>query len=85
MDNIDHYWRSPESRKIILLPGAFHARPGGSQTGVVRRLQEENCELRIRLGSLIRLLIERGVFSADDYAAMVRDTKAKITTPGSRE
>lgn len=85
MDNIDHYWRSPESHKIILLPGALQARHGAGQTGVVRRLQEENCELRIRLGSLIRLLIERGVFSADDYAGMVRDTKAKIATPGSRE
>src|SRR5689334_2502612 len=50
----------------------------GRNTALVQRLQEENHELRIRIGVLIRLLIERGVFSADDFAKLVNETKEKL-------
>ena len=76
MDRID--WKSSPESKIIELP-AFHVTANGRNAMLVQRLQEENGELRIRIGALIRILMERGVFSAADYAAMVLDTQAKAS------
>jgi hypothetical protein len=37
----------------------------------VRKLVEENAELKLRLGLLVRLLIARGVFTAEEYAGLM--------------
>ena len=37
----------------------------------VRELAEENLELRLRLGLLVRLLVAKGVFTAEEYAGLL--------------
>jgi hypothetical protein len=41
-------------------------------------LHAENRELRIRVASLLRLLMSQGVFSAEAYAQMVADTRGLL-------
>ncbi len=44
----------------------------------IQQLETENHELRIRIGVLIRLLIERGVFSAEDFDGTVKQVQAQL-------
>jgi hypothetical protein len=37
----------------------------------VKELAEENVELRLRLGLLVKLLIAKGVFTAEEYAGLL--------------
>jgi hypothetical protein len=41
-------------------------------------LHAENRELRIRIASLVRLLMLQGVFSAEAYAKMVAETRTRL-------
>ncbi len=77
MDIIDLFWNYSQDAEIHDLK-ASHAEAVGRDAALIRRLQEENEELRIRLSLLIRLLIDRGVFSAADYSSMINETKAKL-------
>ena len=77
MDIIDLYWNFSQDKAINELHSS-NARTLGRHSAAVQRLQEENYELRIRIGALIRLLIERGVFSADDFAKLVNETKETL-------
>ncbi len=43
----------------------------------VRQLADENLELKLRLGLLVRLLIAKGVISAEEYATLI--TQARPT------
>jgi hypothetical protein len=36
-----------------------------------KELAEENLELKLRVGLLVRLLIAKGVFSAEEYATLL--------------
>jgi hypothetical protein len=36
-----------------------------------KELAEENLELKLRVGLLVRLLIAKGVFSAEEYANLI--------------
>jgi len=45
--------------------------------GKVKELAEENMELKLRLGLLIRLLIAKGVFTAEEYAKQVAEAYGK--------
>ncbi len=61
-------------RKIIPLPGLKAHRPLRTLEG----LHSENRELRIRIASLVRLLMIQEVFSAEAYAKMVADTRTRL-------
>jgi hypothetical protein len=37
----------------------------------VRELADENLELKLRLGMLVRLLIAKGVITAEEYAGLI--------------
>jgi hypothetical protein len=41
----------------------------------VKELAEENLDLKLRLGLLVRLLIAKGVFTAEEYAGLIAGTK----------
>jgi hypothetical protein len=43
----------------------------------VRSLAAENVELRLRLGLLVRLLISKGVITAQEYAALIAEAQPK--------
>lgn len=42
----------------------------------VKELAAENLELKFRLGLLVRLLIAKGVFSAEEYARLMAQARA---------
>jgi len=41
----------------------------------VKDLAAENLDLKLRLGLLVRLLIAKGVFSAEEYAKLLAQTR----------
>jgi hypothetical protein len=41
------------------------------------KLVEENLELKLRLGLLVRLLISKGVITAQEYAALIAEVRPK--------
>ncbi|HZY85185.1 MAG TPA: hypothetical protein VFE78_10170 [Gemmataceae bacterium] len=43
----------------------------------VKELAEENVELKLRLGLLVRLLISKGVINAADYAALIAEARPR--------
>ena len=44
-----------------------------------KELAEENLDLKLRVGLLVRLLIAKGIFSAEDYASLL--AAARSHTP----
>jgi hypothetical protein len=42
-----------------------------------KALAEENVELKLRLGLLVRLLISKGIISAQEYAALIAEARSK--------
>ncbi len=77
MDILDILWNvfqdqsigdlTAAQRKILERDGTF-----------IRQLQEENRELRLHLSLLIRILIERGIFSAADFSTLLQETKTRL-------
>ena len=54
--------------------------------GKVKELAAENVDLKLRLGLLVRLLIAKGVFTAEEYAKLIADARANsIIVLGNRE
>jgi hypothetical protein len=43
----------------------------------LEKLVEENLELKLRLGLLVRLLISKGVITAQEYAALIAEVRPK--------
>jgi hypothetical protein len=44
-------------------------------TRQVKELAEENLELKVRLGLLVQLLIGKGVFTAEEFAGLIAQTR----------
>jgi hypothetical protein len=83
MDIIDLFWNYSQDRDLAELVDS-QTKMAGRHSANIQRLQQENHELRIRIGVLIRMLIERGVFSADDFANLVNQTKEKLNPAASK-
>ena len=47
----------------------------------IRELAAENAALRLRLGLLVRLLVGKGVITAQEYAALIAEAQPR---PGNR-
>jgi hypothetical protein len=43
----------------------------------MKNLAEENLELKLRLGLLVRLLISKGVITASEYAELIAEARPK--------
>ena len=77
MDLFDFLWNVSQERQLDELRGNFdRARldidlAGG--TGKLKELAQENLELKLRLGLLVRLLISKGLITAQEYAALIAD------------
>jgi hypothetical protein len=63
---------------------ASQRKASGQNAALIERLQQENYDLRLRLSLLIRLLIERGIFKADDFSALLAETKTKLAQASSK-
>jgi hypothetical protein len=89
MDLFDFLWNLSQERQLDELRGHLdrlrldHDLAGGDLRRV-KDLIEENLELKLRLGLLVRLLIAKGVFTAQEYAAMIAEAHPKSSAPESR-
>jgi hypothetical protein len=91
MDLIDLWWNSSQQAAInelrmrLTSAGARTSTTIARQAELIHLMQQESDDLRVRIGVLIRLLIQHGVISADEYAAAVNDAKAGIAFAEKRE
>jgi len=83
MDLFDSLRNVSQERQLEELRGRLdrvrleHDLAGGDRR-TVKELVEENLELTLRLGLLVRLLITKGVITAPEYAALIAEAR-----PGS--
>lgn len=77
MDLLDLLWNHRQDQSIEDLRAKVQtARTDDDFAGDrMRRLAEENFELKLRLGLLVRLLISKGVFTAQEFAALVAEAR----------
>jgi hypothetical protein len=81
MDIFDFVWNVSQERQLKELRGRLdqarleHDLAGGDRK--LKELAEENLELHLRLGLLVRLLISKGVITAPDYAGLIAETRRK--------
>jgi len=52
-----------------------HDLAGGDRK--MKELADENLELKLRLGLLVRLLISKGVITAQEYAALIAESRPR--------
>jgi hypothetical protein len=80
VDLIDLIWNASQERRL----GDFRTEVermrvdrdlAGWDLRKVRDLAEENDELKLRLGLLVRLLIGKGIISAEENATMIAETR----------
>jgi hypothetical protein len=83
MDFIDLFWNLSQDNAIRDIVET-QASAIGRDAVLIKRLQAENRELQIRVGLLIRLLIERSVFTAEDFTKLMDETKARLDQQKAR-
>jgi hypothetical protein len=83
MDLLDLYWNVTQDREIGEVRRQFEQldrdRLGGDVK--LKDLVEENRELKLRLAVLLRLLIGKGIFTAQEFATLL--TEARPAAPGA--
>jgi hypothetical protein len=81
MDLFDFLWNVSQERQLEELRGRLdrvrleHDLAGGDRK--MKELAEENLELKLRLGLLVRLLIAKGVITAQEYAGLIAETRSR--------
>jgi hypothetical protein len=81
MDFFDFLWNVSQERQLEELRGNLdrvrleHDLAGGPRK--LKDLADENMELKLRVGLLVRLLVSKGVFTAQEYAALIADVRTK--------
>jgi len=84
MDIIDLWWNTSqdsainELRESLTTAGVKSSATVARQAELIRLMQQENDDLRLRVGVLIRLLIQQGAISADQYTAAINEAKTSI-------
>ena len=86
MDIFDLFWNAEQQRELQSLRGQLdRLRLDQDLTGSgplgVRGLAQENLELKVRLGLLVRLLIAKGVITAQEYATLLADAQSNKVDP----
>ena len=81
MDLFDFLWNVSQERQLEELRGRLdqvrleHDLASGDRK--MKELADENLELKLRLGLLVRLLIIKGVITAQEYAALIAETRPR--------
>ena len=81
MDLFDFLWNVSQERQLEELRGQLdqvrleHDLAGGDRK--MKELADENLELKLRLGLLVRLLISKGVITAQEYAALIAESRPR--------
>ena len=84
MDLIDLWWNSSQQSAINELRTSLHAQRTSSATTLARQsqllnlMEQEQDELRLRLGVLIRLLIEKGIIAPEQFSKTLTEAKASL-------
>ena len=77
-DLLDFFWNVSQERQLQELRRRLdQARLEHDLAGEDRKMLElaaENMELKLRLGLLVRLLISKGVISAQEYAELIKQS-----------
>ena len=82
MDPLDFLWNISQERQLEELRVRVdrvrleHDR-AGEELRKMKDLAEENLELKLRLGLLVRLLITKGVITAQEYATLIGEVHRK--------
>jgi hypothetical protein len=82
MDLFDFLWNVSQERQLEELRGRLdqvrleHDLAGGDRK--MKELADENLELKLRLGLLVRLLISEGVITAQEYAALIAESRPQV-------
>lgn len=80
MDLLDFLWNVSQEHQIGELRGRLdrmrleHDLAAAGPDGA-RNLAAENLELKLRLGLLVRLLIAKGVITAQEYATLIAQAR----------
>lgn len=79
MDLIDLLWNSSQESRLQDLRGHVdRIRTERDAAGWdIRKLMEENAELKLRLALLVRLLITKQVITAQEYAALIAESQSR--------
>jgi len=81
MELFDFLWNVSQERQLEELRGRLdqvrleHDLAGGDRK--MKELAAENLELKLRLGLLVRLLISKGVITAQEYAALIAESRPR--------
>lgn len=87
MDIIDLWWNASQQSELRNLRESLHATRVTArskletQARMIQLLEEEGDELRLRLGVLIRLLVEKGLITASDFAGAIQQAKTSLIPP----
>jgi hypothetical protein len=72
--NVDQEHQLAELREQLDRSRLEHT-AGGWDAKKAKELAAENLELKLRLALLVRLLIAKGVITADEYAKLIADAR----------
>ena len=79
MDLLDLLWNRGQDRRLDEVCAHVERLERAGGPGTLGDLAKENLELKLRLGLLVRLLISKGVISAEEYAGLIAATRPKRT------
>jgi hypothetical protein len=81
MDLFDFLWNADQEHQIAELRDRIdrmrleHDLSGGDRK--MMELAAENVELKLRLGLLVRLLIAKGIITAQEFAGLISETRLR--------
>jgi hypothetical protein len=84
MDWLDPLWTHAQREEISGLQAKISIARNttrktlANQNEIFARLQQENEELRLRVGVLIRLLIQKNTISAEQFSDALQEAKARL-------
>jgi hypothetical protein len=80
MDLLDLFWLRSQDKRIDEIRSQLEHRDAewaraGDVSEKLQELAQENAEVKLRLGLLLRLLITKGVFTAEEYANLLAESR----------
>jgi len=83
MDFLDLLWETGQNSRIAEVSERVEKLRQQQQLPdgdfrTVAELAAENMELKLRLGSLVRLLVNKQIITVEEYAAMIAESRAKV-------
>ena len=82
MDLLDLLWLRSQDQRIDEIRNQLERRDldwerAGGGPARLQEMAKENLELKLRLALLIRLLISKGIFAAEEFASLIAESRPK--------